>query len=133
MADLIKTWPACVSAQATARMFSETVPSFHLYYFTLGRGMPKQKIDWLWFTYQGRIIGRFSVEEIIVNTGQIPKLHRLDGGESEWQIKKDAKVAICPAPCVRLKERIFMDGFRGYRYFDFENYRGTSEARHRFA
>jgi hypothetical protein len=129
VADIIKTWPAFISAKATARMFSESVPPFHVYFFTLGRGMPKQKIDRLWFTYQGRIIGWFPVEEIIVNVGQIPVLNRLDGGESDWQIKKDAKVAICNPPCVRLKERIFMDGFRGWRYFDFQTYRGTSDAR----
>ena len=131
MSDIIKTWPAFISAKATARMFSPTVPPFHVYYFTLGRGMPKEKIDRLWFTYQGRIVGWFPVEEIIVNVGQIPTLNRLDGGESGWQMKKDAKVAICAPPCVRLKERVFMSGFRGWRYFDFEAYRGTVEARYR--
>jgi hypothetical protein len=132
MADIIKTWPACVSAQSTAQMFSPTVPPFHVFYFTLGRGMPKQKIERLWFTYQGRVVGWFPVEEIIVNVGQIPTLNRLDGGESDWQIRKDAKVAICNPPCVRLKERLFMDGFRGFRYFDIDAWRQNPESRHRF-
>ena len=131
MADIIKTWPVCVSAKATARMFSGTVPPFHVYFFTLGRGMPKQKVERLWFTYEGRILGWFPVEAIIVNVGQIPALNRLDGGESDWQIRKDAKVAICNPPCVRLKDRLFMSGFRGWRYFNLENYKQTSESRYR--
>jgi hypothetical protein len=131
VAEIIKTWPACVSAKTTARMFSESVPPFHVFYFTLGRGMPKEPVERLWFTYQGRILGWFPVEEIIVNVGQIPTLNRLDGGESDWQIKKDAKVAICAPPCHRLTERIFMDGFRGWRYFNLESYRLTVDARYR--
>jgi hypothetical protein len=132
MADIIKTWPASVGPKPTARMFDEKLPPFHIYYFTLGRGMPKQQIERLWFTYQGRIVGWFPVEEIIVNVGQIPALNRLDGGESDWQMRKDAKVAICNPPCVRLKERLFMSGFRGYRYFDIDAWRENPESRHRF-
>jgi hypothetical protein len=113
-------------------MFSPRVPTFHRYYFTLGRGRPKEKIDRLWFTYGGRILGYFEVEEIVVNDGTLPHLNRLDGGESEWQIKKDAKVAICAPPCVRLKERIFMEGFRGWRYFNLDEYRGSPDAKFRF-
>jgi hypothetical protein len=131
MSDIIKTWPANVSAKSVAQMFSERTPPFCVFYFTLGRGMPKQKIERLWFTYQGRVVGYFNVEEIIVNVGQIPPLSRLDGGESDWQIRKDAKVAICKPPCVRLRERVFMDGFRGFRYFNLDEYKGTSESRHR--
>ena len=131
MADIIKTWPACVSARSTAAMFSPTMPPFHVFFFTLGRGMPKQKIERLWFTYQGRIVGWFPVKEIIVNVGQIPALNRLDGGEGDWQMRKDAKVAICNPPCVRLKERLYMSGFRGFRYFDIDAWRQDPESRHR--
>lgn len=131
MAEIIKTWPAMISVRTTARLFSANVPPFHRYYFTLGRGTPQAKVERLWFTYQGRIIGWFPVTEIIVNVGQIPALNRLDGGESEWQIKKDARVAICIPPCRRLKGRIFMSGFRGWRYFNIDEYRETVEARHR--
>jgi hypothetical protein len=131
MAEIIKTWPACVSAATTARMFSPTVPAFHRYCFTLGRGRPKEQIEKLWFTYAGRILGYFEVEEIIVNDGSLPRLHRLDGGESDWEIRKDAKVAICAAPCVRLKERLFMAGFRGWRYFDLVWYRESGEGKFR--
>jgi hypothetical protein len=45
--------------------------------------------------------------------GSLPLLHSLDDKESEWQIKPDAYVAICSEPCQRLKDRIFMSGFRG--------------------
>ena len=129
--DIIKTWPAAVNPRTVAEMFSENTPPFCIFYFTLGRGKPKQMIDRLWFTYQGRILGYFEVQEIVVNDGTLPKLHSLDGGDSEWQIRKDAKVAICRPPCHRLKERVFMSGFRGWRYFDFAEYSQTSEARHR--
>lgn len=131
MSDIIKTWPANVRAETVARIFSPTVPPWHWYYFTLGRGRPKESIERLWFTYQGRILGWFTVQEIVVNDGSLPKLNRLDGGESEWQMRRDAKIAVCPAPCTRIKERVFMEGFRGWRYFDFEAYAQTSDARHR--
>jgi hypothetical protein len=131
MTDIIKTWPANMDAKVVAKLFSEDDAPFCELYFTLGRGMPKQKVDYLWFTYQGRIIGRFKIDRIVVNDGTLPRLSRIDGGESEWQIRKDAKVAICAPPCIRLKERIFMSGFRGWRYFDLESYRETSESRHR--
>jgi hypothetical protein len=131
VAEIIKTWPACVSARSTARMFSPAVPTFHRYYFTLGRGRPKLEVSRLWFTYLGRILGYFEVEEIVVNDGTLPQGRRLDGGESEWQMKKDAKVAICAPPCVRLKERLYMEGFRGWRYFNLEEYRGSPDAKFR--
>jgi hypothetical protein len=85
----------------------------------------------LWFTYLGRILGYFPIEEIVVNVGQIPELRRLDGGESSWQIRKDAKVAICAPPCVRLRERLYMSGFQGWRYFDLESYRASGEGKFR--
>lgn len=129
--DIIKTWPANVDARSVAAMFSEKTPPWCVFYFTLGIGKPKENVERLWFTYRGRILGFFVIREIIVNDGTLPKLQSLDGSESDWQFRKDAKVAICLPPCHRLRERVFMDGFRGWRYFDFESYRGTAEARHR--
>lgn len=132
MADIIKTWPANMDSKVVAELFSKDNPPFCEFYFTLGRGRPQQSIERLWFTYQGRIIGWFAVNRIVVNDGTLPHLSRIDGGESEWQIRKDAKVAICKPPCHRLKDRVFMSGFRGWRYFNFDEYSLTSESRHRF-
>lgn len=129
MADIIKTWPVAVSAQATARIFSEKAPSFSRYYFTLGHGRPKAEVERIWFTYGGRVLGWFTVEDIVCNDGTLPLLNRLDGSPGEWQIAKDAWVAVCCPPCHRIAERIFMDGFRGFRYFNFEEYRGKPESR----
>lgn len=129
--DILKTWPACIPAKITAEVFSEEHPPFCRYYFSLGKGKPKQQIARMWFTYQGRILGSFEVEEIVVNDGTLPKLRRLDGEESGWQIRKDAWVAICAPPCRRLKERIYHDSFRGWRYFDLDGYRETADARFR--
>lgn len=131
MADIIKTWPRAVTARVTARLFSETNPPFVKFYFTLGRGRPHQQIDRIWFTYQGRILGYFHIETIVVNDGTLPRLRSIENEESEWQIRKDAKVAICSSPCVRLRERLFMDGFRGWRYFDVDAYRAVPESRWR--
>lgn len=131
MSDIIRTWPANLDAHTVAEMFSATLPPWCTYYFTLGRGMPKRKIDRLWFTWRGRILGYFYVDEIIVNDGSLPRLHSLSGGESEWQIAKDAKIAICSPPCIRLKERIFHEGFRGWRYFNIDEWRANPESRHR--
>ena len=132
MAEIIKTWPAVVGAKTTARMLSPDKPAFHTYYFTLGMGRPREAVDRLWFTYLGRIVGYFPIDEIIVNDGTLPRLSRLDGGESDWQFRKDARIAVCRPPCVRLKERVYMAGFRGWRYFDLATYRELPESRHRW-
>lgn len=126
--DIIKTWPAFIDPKTVARMFSPK-GSFARYYFTIGHGRPKQKIERMWFTYRGRILGRFYVEEVVCNDGSLPKLNRLDGQPSEWQIRKDAWVAVCVPGCVRTRERVFYGAFRGFRYFDYEAYRGTMEAK----
>ena len=63
--------------------------------------------------------------------GQLPELRRLDGGESAWQIKKDARIAVCAPPCARLKERLYMSGFQGWRYFDLEAYRESGDGKFR--
>lgn len=131
MADIIKTWPACIPAKTTARVFSAYDSRFTDYYFSVGRGKPKQPVRWMWFTYMGRIIGRFIISGIVCNDGTLPKLYRLDGGESGWQFRKDSWIAVCSAPCIRLHERVFFSSFRGWRYFDFESYRGSVDARHR--
>lgn len=131
MAEIIKTWPAWAEARKVAQMFSAKTSCFARYYFILGRGKPALPITRIWYTWRGRILGSFEVAEIVCNVGQIPKLWSLSGEESEWQIPKDRYVAICIVGCERLKERIFMSGFRGWRYFDLESYRSTSESRHR--
>jgi hypothetical protein len=70
------------------------------------------------------------VREVVCNLGDnIPKLHRIDGGESEWQIKRDHWVAICDPPFVRLKDHVWHDSFRGFRYFSLEAYLQTPESR----
>jgi hypothetical protein len=128
MADIIKTWPAGTDPKSVAGIFSR-IPRWARYYFTLGRGKPKLAIDRLWWTYQGRIIGSFKVDCIVVNDGSLPLLRSLEGKESAWQIKPDAYVAICSEPCQRLKERIFMSGFRGWHYFNLAEYRVTPDSR----
>ncbi len=100
------------------------------YYFTLGRGAPKRSgVDQLYFTHQGEIIGHFEIEEIVRNERQFPKLTTLDGEPSVWQIKLLAWVAVCRPPFHRLEERIYHEGFRGWRYFDLDSYRKTVGAK----
>lgn len=128
MADVIKTWPAFMEPRKVLTIFGPKQP-FAMYYFTLGRGQPKQEIKHLWFTYRGRILGHFEVEAVECNVGQFPPLRRIDGSPSEWQIKRDRWVAICRPPFHRLKERLYYGYFRGFHYFDIEAYRGTQESR----
>jgi hypothetical protein len=102
--------------------------TFAVYYFTLGKGKPSQQIDNLWFCYRGRILGHFAVTEIVCNVGQLPRLRRIDGGESEWQIKRYRYVAICDPPFTRLKEKLYHDSFRGFHYFSIDSWREQPEA-----
>jgi hypothetical protein len=128
VSDAIKTWPSSMDPRKVLRIFSEDCP-FADFYFTLGRGKPRRAIDNLWFCYRGRILGYFKVREIVCNVGQLPRLCRLDGEPSAWQIKQGRFVAICDAPFHRLKERVYMDSFRGFHYFDFAAYSESSEAK----
>jgi hypothetical protein len=100
-----------------------------LFYFVVSRGKPKQAIEHLWFSHQDEVIGRFDVREIVCNVGQLPKLRSLENRESEWQIKLDRWVAICPGPFQPTKnlwmpgdEPIFYGSFRGFRYFSLETW-----------
>jgi hypothetical protein len=125
--DIIKTWPAFIEPKIVARIFALNAPWTHFYY-TLGRGKPKQKLEKLWFTYRGRILGSFMVIEVVINDGSLPRLGRLDGGESDWQIKPDNWVAICNL-FEKAPHRVYMSGFRGFRYFDYDAYRRSADAK----
>lgn len=120
-----------MDAHTVLQIFSPTAPPFNRYYFTLGRGKPKDPPAKIWFTWRGRILGWFEIESIVCNDGSLPQLSRLDGEPSEWQIRKDAWVAVCKPPCQRIRERVYMSGFRGWHYFDLESYRSDPDSRHR--
>lgn len=128
MADILKTWPAFMPRRKVLAIFRS---QFALFYFVLGKGKPQRPIEHLWFTHQGEILGRFAVREIVCNVGQLPKLRSLEDRESEWQIKRDRYVAICPGPFAPTPspEPVYHDSFRGFRYFDFHEYSQTIESR----
>jgi len=133
--DIIKTWPANVSARTVAHIFRPHIfgeQGWSEYYFTLGRGKPQKPIGRLFFTWRGRILGSFIVDRVVINDGSLPRLSHLDGEESDWQIKPDRWVAICCCDCVPLKERVFMGGFRGWRYFSLQEFKETPESRFRW-
>lgn len=118
MAEIIKTWPAAMPAREVRAIFFDREQQFCEYYFTLGRGKPQQEITRLWYTYQGRIIGSFTVDRVVCNDGSFPALRRIDGEEGGWRIRPDYWVAICHGPMLRPRQRMYMSGFRGWRYFD---------------
>ena len=92
MTDILKTWPASMSRARVLKAFTHDWGTF---YFTLGPRKPKQGIDRLWYTHQGEIVGSFKVERLAQNDGSFPKLRSITGEVSEWQIKRDAWVALC--------------------------------------
>jgi len=128
MADIIKTWPSFMSREKVLRIFR--MPSAE-FYFVVGAGKPKQAIERIWYTHQGEILGYFNVREIVCNVGQLPKLRSLENRESEWQIKRDRWVAICPGPFTPRPgdEPVYHDSFRGFHYFKFDEYSETMESR----
>lgn len=128
MSDIIKTWPAFMSREKVLRIFRMRGTEF---YFVVSRGKPSQAIERLWYTHQGEIVGCFSVREVVCNVGQLPKLRSLEDRESEWQIKRDRWVAICPGPFTPTPgdEPVFHDSFRGFHYFNFGEYSQTMESR----
>lgn len=107
---------------------AEKGAAFSVYYFTLGKGKPKQVINRIWFTYSNRILGAFTVRQVVCNVGQLPKLRRIDGSESEWQIKRDRYVVICDT-FRRLPGKVYYGSFRGFHYFDFDAYSRSVESK----
>ena len=133
MADIIKTWPANVDTRAAAAMFNEVQSTYGAYFFALGRGKPAQDIDHVWFTFRGRILGNFKVDRFVVNDGSEAVFEHLNRacGEGGWTIPHDYWTCICESGFTKLRERLFMPGFRGWRYFDLNSYRSTAAARMR--
>jgi hypothetical protein len=124
---ILKTLPGFFARGRIDEFLSAT---FTRFYFTLGRGRPKTAgVDRIFFTHHGRILGSFEIEEIVKNAGQLPLLTTLDGKPSEWQIKPDRWVAVCRPPFHRLAEKVYHEGFRGWRYFDLAAYCGTVGAK----
>lgn len=126
MTAILKTWPAFMTRAKVLEVFTH---DWGFFYFTLGRGKPQKPITQLYYTHHGRILGYFDIGVIVRNVGQLPILRSLSDQESEWQIKGDAWVAVCPPPFHRFSERLYHEGFRGWRYFDLETYRGTVAAK----
>jgi hypothetical protein len=128
LAEILKTWPSSMPRKRVLAAFSH----FSTFYFSIGRGKPQRSIERLWYTHKGVIIGCFRVGVLKQNDGSFPKLRSITGDVSEWQIKRDMWTAICPGPFERLKERVYHSGFRGWRYFDLEQYKKLPESRIRF-
>jgi hypothetical protein len=129
MNDILKTWPAIMDRRQVLRAFEN---DWGALYFSLGRGKPQREVvgGKLFFTHHGQILGSFAIRELLQFDGaNIPPLRRISGEESAWQFKPDTWVAICSPPFARLKEKIFHDSFRGWRYFDLAEYSKTTWAK----
>src|SRR5271167_247223 len=84
MTAIIKTWPASFTRKHVLEVFNHDWCKF---YFTLGRGKPKQEPQELWYTHRGQILGHFVIGSIIRNLGtNIPPLKSITGETSAWQI-----------------------------------------------
>lgn len=131
MTSIIKTLPVRFARGELERFLGlDGKPCWTIYFFTLGRGRPKRITpEQIYFTHKGIVIGHFAIADIVQNVGQIPKLTNMDGDPSAWQIKPDAWVAVCRPPFVRLEDKIYHEGFQGWRYFDLGSYRGTIGAK----
>lgn len=100
------------------------------FYFTLGRGKPQRPVTQIWYTHRGRILGFFNVGQIVRNMGNnLPPLRSLSGEVSEWQIALMNFVAVCNPPFHRLDEKLYYEGFRGWRYFDLAQHRGSLDSK----
>ncbi len=133
MADIIRTWPASVETRAAAAMFNEEESAYGAYFFALGKNKPKQPIERVWFTFRGRIVGFFAVTHFVVNDGSMEVFDHLNKacGEGNWHIPRDYWTCICESGFTRAPLRRFMSGFRGWRYFNFDEYADSPAGRFR--
>ena len=126
MSDIIKTWPGFMEPEKVLQVFTHPWPTF---FFTLGPRRPSKPIERIFFTHRSRILGSFQVETIVQNVGQLPKLRSISDRGSEWQIRPDMWVAVCPPSFERLNECVYYASFRGWRYFCLETYRSQIDAK----
>jgi hypothetical protein len=104
-------------------------PVFDYYYYSLGRGKPKTRPEAIWFTYRGKILGQLPIVAIIQNDGTLPPLWSVENPEKRWEFRPGVWIAIAHPPMKRLHGTYYYAGFRGWRYFDFEVYRKSLDAR----
>ena len=126
MSAILKTLPTRFARGKISEFLSAPFAAF---YFTLGLHRPKLAVEQLYFTHRGTILGHFTVDEVVQNAGQLPKLTTLDGHPSKWQIKPDRWVAVCDPPFHLMHETVYHPAFRGWRYFDLDFYRSNIDAR----
>jgi hypothetical protein len=131
MTAILKTLPVRFARGEMERFLGMDGKPFCVYFFTLGRGRPQRPdpVTQIYFTHRSVILGHFEIAEIVQNKGQLPLLTTLDGAPSDWQIKPDRWVAVCRPPFHPLEAKTYHTGFRGWRYFDLQNYRGTLDSK----
>jgi hypothetical protein len=127
MMDIIKAWPSYFPREKVYDVFSH---DFGCFYFSVGKGKPSQPVANLWYTHSGDILGHFKIRELIFNENErtLPRLRSISNQESQWQFRPGIWVAICPGPFVKLEESLRYAGFRGWRYFDIDEHRGSIDA-----
>lgn len=151
MADIIKTIESWRDPRRVLRFLTNHNGCEHdwAFFFSLGRAKPKQPVERLFFTFQGRILGWFDVLDIIYNSPQfeasvsggttldqattpdqpprqLVRYRERNGGE--WRPKMDSALVLCRPPFFRVEEKLYHEGFRGWRYFDLEAHRKTLDA-----
>lgn len=127
MPDVIKTiesWRDARRVLAFLHSHDHSPDPEWRFIFNLGRGCPQRPVGRLYFVFKGRVLGWFAIESFQQNVGQFEGYSKMFSGWSpaRW-------VMVCQPPFTRIKERIYKRGFQGWRYFDLEAYRNSSEAK----
>ena len=123
MSDIIKTWPSFMPRRKVMQIFNNE-GKWSNYYFSVGRGKPQQAVEHIWFTHGGTILGRFRVTEFVFNENErtLPRLMSIENHESQWQFRPGIWVAVCNGKFMPEPHRYRFAGFRGWRYFNFEEH-----------
>jgi len=126
------------AANAMAMAYGSMIQDAGGYYaFQLGRGEPQRKpVGRLWFVFRGRLYGSFEIARIERNVGQFEDLvtmYKHEGLAVDWHLRPDNWVAICKPPFAFFKgAHVYYEGFQGWRYFEFEAYSASLEAKYGF-
>jgi len=95
--------------------------------FNVGNGCPQRKVARLFFVFHGRILGWFAVAGIEKRTAELSLEYARQYSPPYFKAAKF--LFICARPFHFIRERVFYEGFRGWRYFDFETYRNSLDAK----
>ena len=127
MRDVIKTIESWRAPRRVLEFLNGPPPGAGRFLFNAGRARPQEEVRRLYFVFRGRVLGWFAAS-VVENHGDYNSEYAHQFTPPYWKAARF--LFACAPPFVFLKkQRIFHRGFQGWRYFDFQAYSKTLDAK----